>query len=415
MKARATFLILVLTFVVGGEMFGQTVSDSVIIDPTAVHIKPGHIAKDSMTQELEPLGIPKDRGLYLSTRDRLMQLHILGSVRFLALYDNELLDRKNAFNTYEIPVDNHKSRIPNYYSSLDQSRISFEVTRKTSGGNVFIRLESDFAGSNGYRIRHAYASFGNFLVGQTWSLFSNVSSLPLTVDTNGPSGAAKVRTPQIRFRLPIDSKNTFYAALEYSVTEVEAVDTTGLEVIELNPDLTVRWDRVFDFGKIQFSGMFTTVATKDADRNVRASIVVGGGFFGTVNINEFAKIDFQIAYGNAIARYVNVLDGQNLDTTYDPVEKKYKPLVSYGGFISYGYKWSKRINTSLSLGLAGVDVKKYQPSDAFRRSYSLSGDVFWKVVKGSRIGVEYSYGRRQDANNDAGDASRIAALFYYDF
>ena len=140
------------------------------------------------------------------------------------------------------------------------------------------RLEADFSGSKGYRIRHAYASFGNILIGQTWSLFSNVSTAPITVDSDGPAGIAGIRTPQVRYRMPLDRRTNLYVALEYSEADVEMVDSIRLELLDLHPDLTFRLDRDLDFGKLQLSGLLTTLAAKDSTKKIRSSLVAGVGF-----------------------------------------------------------------------------------------------------------------------------------------
>jgi hypothetical protein len=146
-----------------------------------------------------PLDIGQDRGLFILTPDQKMQLRILGSVRYLAVYDNVNFNSKNLFNTFFIPTPATGDKIPNYYNGLSQTRLGFEITRRTEKGNVFIRLETDFAGANGFRIRHAYGQINRILVGQTWSLFSHINALPSTVDFAGPTGSLHARTPQIRY------------------------------------------------------------------------------------------------------------------------------------------------------------------------------------------------------------------------
>ena len=89
------------------------------------------------------LDIAQNRGLFIVTPDRKLQLRIVGSVRYLAAYDNRKLESKNAFSTFEIPVGVQSVRFPNLYNGLDQTRLGFEVTRRTDAGNVFVRLETD--------------------------------------------------------------------------------------------------------------------------------------------------------------------------------------------------------------------------------------------------------------------------------
>ena len=202
-----------------------------------------------------PLDIAQNRGLFIVTPDKKMQLRILGSVRYLVVFDNINLPSKNDLNTSQIPTPSSGQKIPNYYNGLDQSRLGFEITRSTPNGNVFIRLETDFAGSNGFRIRHAYGQMNRFLLGQTWSLFSHINALPSMVDFSGPTGSVVVRTPQIRYSSAnLIGKMNFAFGLEYFPPDLDIPDSLQIEAFQLIPDITVRADRTFDWGSAQLSG-----------------------------------------------------------------------------------------------------------------------------------------------------------------
>jgi hypothetical protein len=173
-------------------------------------------ADTSKIIEDAPLDTGPDRGLFIVTPDQKMQLRILGSVRYLAVYDNVNFNSKNSFNTFFIPTPSGGDKIPNYYNGLSQTRLGFEIPRRTEIGNMFIRLETDFDGANGFRIRHAYGQINRVLSGQTWSLFSHVNSLPSTVDFAGPTGSIHSRTPQIRYSVPkLIGQTNFAFGLEY--------------------------------------------------------------------------------------------------------------------------------------------------------------------------------------------------------
>lgn len=116
-----------------------------------------------------PLDIAQNRGLIIVTPDQKMQLRILGSVRYFFIFDEIEMASKNAFNTHEIPTGEMNRPLFNYLNSLGQTRLGFEVPRHTGGKTMFIRLETDFAGPTGLRIRHAYGQYGCFLFGQTWT------------------------------------------------------------------------------------------------------------------------------------------------------------------------------------------------------------------------------------------------------
>lgn len=88
----------------------------------------------SKVVEDAPLDIAQNRGLFIVTLDRKMQLRLLGSVRYLIVFDDTELIDKNSFSTFDISTGDQNLKIPNYFNGLNQTRIGFEVTRSTPGG-----------------------------------------------------------------------------------------------------------------------------------------------------------------------------------------------------------------------------------------------------------------------------------------
>lgn len=97
-----------------------------------------------------------------------------------------------------LPVQPFDNTTPQrqFYVTARTSRFGVTTTTPTGIGDVGARLEADFnsPSPNGYstqlttngvtfRLRQAYATFGNFLVGQSWSTYMDLMSLPDTVET----------------------------------------------------------------------------------------------------------------------------------------------------------------------------------------------------------------------------------------
>lgn len=368
--------------------------------------------------EVSPLDIMANRGLYIMTPNGKMQLRILGSVRFSVLYDNVDFSNKKNFNTYYIPTGSNHVKLPNFSSSLGQSRLGFEVNRKLEEKNVFIRLEMDFNGNNeSFRIRHAYGQMGSFLVGQTWSLFSNVSSMPTMVDGNGPTGSVTLRTPQVRYSRT-NNKGTHWAvAMEYSSPDLNSqeIESSRSTSVQLIPDFTGRIVREGIFGEVQLSTVITSISMKDTTNKVTSSFGIGGSLSGTIDLTKKHKVLYQVTYGRSISHFITTFNGTGTDAIYNPETGKLESLTSLGTFASYGWHWTDDITTNASGGYAHLQNKSYQSGDAFKNSMSLSLDSFWTIVEGARIGLEYVYGHRWDKDGNSGGASRVWALFYYDF
>ena len=66
----------------------------------------------------------------------------------------------------------------------------------------FIEFGAGTSG-NAINLRHAYFSYGGLTVGQTWSLFMDLSAGSETVDLEGPNTQISSRHPLIAYTLPL--------------------------------------------------------------------------------------------------------------------------------------------------------------------------------------------------------------------
>lgn len=376
------------------------------------------ITPDTTHQDREnsPLDIGDDRGLYIMADKGMLQMRILGSVRFSAFYDFNYLESKNSFNTYEIKTGDDNYKLPNYYNSLNFSRLGFEVTRRTKKFDFFIRLEMDFAGTdNSFRIRHAYGQYGKFLIGQTWSLLCNVPALPANVDPNGPVGTIATRTPQLRINHKFNNRISSAFAIEYSLPDYTAPDTIQISFVQTIPNLAARVNLKGALGKHQIAGVIAPITGLEGSGAKNTTFGFGVSLSGIFDLKHSDQILYQATLGNAIAHFLNPFGGSGSDMAYDHLNQEFKGLGTYGGFISYGHHWPHNISSYFSFGIAALDNRDFQVGSDYNFSYDFSANAFWNVVEGLKVGLEVLYGQRFDVDNNSGDASRVWALFYYDF
>jgi len=363
-----------------------------------------------------PLDIAQNRGIFIVSPDRMVQLRILGSVRYLIVYDQLDLTDKNSFSTYGIPMGALNQTLPNYYNGLSQSRLGFEVTRKTDDGNVFVRLETDFAGANGFRIRHAYGQYGRGLVGQTWSLFSQINVMPSTVDFSGPTGGVSLRTPQIRYSAPKPILGMrFAASLEYVFPDFTIPDSLAIKTFQLVPDLVVRFDQNFDWGYWQVSGILPFLSARAP--NSELIIKTGWGVASSVSLKSWlgGRWFLQETADQGITRFINDISGNGLDVLIDfTASQAYLP-TSLGGYIGYEHTWKKGLSSNILYGAASVQPAYFTSPDSFLWGQTLRTNTFWDVVEGSKLGMEVIWGQRFNKDMAADQALRLNVLFYYDF
>ena len=410
-------LIIFMGFFVGPDMsYGQVADSTRVFLGSDFSLDSLHRDTTKIIEDAA-LDIAQDRGLFIVTPDRQMQLRILGSVRYLVVYDDRDLSSKNSLNTYQIDVGDQSQRIPNYYNGLNQSRLGFEVTRKTGKGNVFVRLETDFAGVNGFRIRHAYGQYGRFLFGQTWSLFSNITSLPATVGFGGPVGSISVRTPQIRFT----TWNVFFPGsivtlgLEYFKPDIFVPDTIIAKSFQVIPDITARIEKSLKWGSIQLSGIVPILSGMSEEGEYVFRPGWGLSFSTVINSWAAGKWYFQGAGGQAITRFFNDLSGQGLDLLFNPETGKSHLPFAYGTYFTYEHHWTARIFSNITYGLLIFQKEDFTPDDTYYRGNNFCLNTFWSIVEGSRLGLEYIHAFRTNKDGTKGRANRVNLLFYYDF
>ncbi|MDX5326537.1 MAG: hypothetical protein LPK80_09780 [Bacteroidota bacterium] len=405
---------LLLLFISGYPAVGQTEDPKKVVSSKTTQTT-GEATDTNRVVEDAPLDIAQNRGLFILTHDKKMQLRILGSVRYLVVYDDQPMPSKNGYRTTELDRES-KGLSPSYYNGLNQTRLGFEITRQISKGQeVFVRLETDFAGPNGYRIRHAYGQYSKFLFGQTWSLFSQVRALPATVDFNNPSGSITVRSPQIRFT-PSEKLYGMNVAmsLEYLIPDVVIPDSFNVETSKIFPDIAFRMDRTTSWGYFQISGVVPLLSAKGGDNYLVIKPGWGVATSAVIDSWKGGTWYLQLSGGMAISRFLNDLSGNGFDVLFGPGYQVVTPFA-YGGEVTYEHRWKPSLFSSLSFSATGLEVIDFlQPSD-FLYGYTIRTNTFCDIVDGARIGSELIYGVRRDHDLTATDGLRLNLLVYYDF
>jgi hypothetical protein len=297
-----------------------------------------------------------------------------------------------------------------------QSRLGVEVKLITLFGPVNMKLESDFLGSgNSLRIRHAYGILGNFLLGQTWSVFGDPSSIPNTVDLDGPNSSLGERTIQVRYE-PKKSFLNWTVAFESPNPDITNPDSLNLEpVFQSFPDVTARIKFEKNWGYMRVAGIFRSITVRNVDQSTKILAGYGGLFSGNVNFKKDLLANYQFILGKGISRYITGLTGKGQDVIFDPVQKENKLLNVMGGYFSLSRKWNKKMTSDLAFGLLRIFNLDFQSPDSFKESYYISCNMFYSVFVSSGIAIEYSFGKRINKDGNSGNANRVSFIGYMNF
>ena len=393
-------------------------SDTTVVKPVSAQDAGDYFQTDTLGHnELSPLDIQSNRGIYILSQDQLLQLRILGSVRVMFNGNDRNLESKTAFNPYEIPTGNNKAS-PNFYAGVSRTRLGLEITRRTKkAGDVFVRLEMDFSGgdNSSFRIRHAYGQFSHMIIGKTWSLFNNLSFAPATVNNGGPVGSSSQWTTQFRYFRSINKKMNWYAGIEYSSPDLDIPDSVIGTLVQVIPDFTARVNSMEDHFSWQASAVITTISGEDSIGDL--SYAFGYGVILGVKLVLKKHDYFYISFitGNSISHFINIFNGKGEDADYNSNTNNFKGNYVNSGYVAYERKLPHDLSASLSFGIAALTNHPFQLGNTFDYAYNVLLDAFWTPIPGARLGIEYAFGQRFDKDDSRGLANRVSILIYYDF
>ena len=144
------------------------------------------------------------------------------------------LGTDDRFVTSSIPVgDQQAGEEARTVYSPSASRFGLDLRSPFLKRTIRTFIEGDFAGpTNTFRLRHAFMQTSHWVVGQTWSTFSDPEAEPIGIDFEGLNAISLFRQPQIRYTLPLRAQLQLALALENP-----APDLTGAQGVNLHPRL----------------------------------------------------------------------------------------------------------------------------------------------------------------------------------
>ena len=309
---------------------------------------------------------------------------------------------------------------------VKQSRVNFGTDTILAGGDkLSTRFEIDFFGSvtgdqrisNTYApvLRHAYVTWHEWLVGQTWSNFMDVATLPEAVDFIGTTdGTTFVRQPQVRYTkggFSMSAENRETTILPYTVAGV-----AGARIVSddgMYPDLTARYAWKGKWGHFAVAGLLRELTHGDTITSTIDDATWSGALSLSGKFN-FGKDDLRwmALYGN-LGRYVAlnfatdaVLDANgNLDA-----------VDGYAGFIAYRHMWTDKLRSTVTYALESYDYDSILGnSTANASSDSWTVNIFYSPLPKLDVGAEYRHASAERENGDDGDLDRVQLTTKYSF
>lgn len=323
-----------------------------------------------------------------------------------------------------------------------ESRLWLKSFTPSSFGDINTYVEIDFLGDAGTstytpRLRHAYGSMGNFLAGQTWTTFLNVSSLPDTLDAGGSSGAiGPLRQPLVRWTQPFSWAGTpmeLQMALETPRSRLwvdprfdSSNANAGAGATSPNTDAyftSPNADRYPDLiARINFTPEWGNVSLATIGRQIRYTNNSGFqqetwgravNLSGKITTTGLDNIRFMTHYGNGDARYITA-SNTFADASLD-MRGNLDLVTTYGAMFSYQHWWSKQWHSTAAYGLTQADQADYVNPVLNQQTQSVNANLLWSPINQAMFGVEYSYGNRELIDGRNGNLQRLQFSARYNF
>ena len=322
--------------------------------------------------------------------------------------------------------------------SVKQSRFGIKGTMPTADGYDPITFKFEFdlfgtgvdAGQTTFRLRYAYGEWGQFLAGQTTSVFMDLDVFPNVIDYWGPNGMVFWRNVQFRWTPYRTGSNEFAIALEQPSNDVDSGQIreydpelgSNIQGNETMPNLAAHFKTKGDWGHVQVAGLLRDIGydTKGTQNNKPKGSVTGWGvnLSGTINTWGKDKILWQYVYGHGIASYMN--DGGvdlapkgRFPTETDPGNVSPEAIPLTGIVAYYDHYWNEKFSTSIGYSTTFVDNSNLQDGLAYTSGQYTSVNLLYYPVPNIMVGGEVLWGDLELNDGNTQDDTRVQFSVQY--
>lgn len=264
----------------------------------------------------------------------------------------------------------------------------------------------------GLTVRHAYATWNNWLAGQTWSNFQDVAALPDSVDFIGATdGTTFVRQAQIRYTK---------GAWSFSAENPETLLTPhggGARISSDDnslPDFTLRYTRRGDWGHFGIAGLFRQLKHENpAAAQDDAITGYGVSASGRFVLGPTDDIRYMLTAGRGINRYIGLAITN--DAALDAAGEL-DAIDALAGFVGWRHAYSPKFRTNLIYSRSQYDNDSTNTGLGITKSvHSMRANAIWTPLPKLDIGVELMYGERELESGADGDMTRLQLHARYSF
>lgn len=304
-----------------------------------------------------------------------------------------------------------KSTEDRFDTAVSTTRIGLDFKAPVQGADVGGKIEVDFRGSNeSVRIRHAYLTYNNWLVGQTTSSFLSGETTPEMLDFGSPLGIGTERTPMVRYSDKINANTQYLVGLEKGHSDNRL------------PVATAKVAHKFAEGKGTVTGraLLQEVRARTTDNVTENSpafddTAFGWGLAAGLNYKATEALTLNADYSHVkgddkFILYTNKNPRYTVDADNDLELNEFNAFT-----LGATYKFNPKLRSTLGYGAIFFDVNNKNSNSENDNLQQGWLNVMYNPVKPITFGAEYVYGEREVANGAKGKDNRIGVMAKYDF
>ncbi|MDX2421178.1 MAG: DcaP family trimeric outer membrane transporter [Amphritea sp.] len=264
-----------------------------------------------------------------------------------------------------------------------ESRFNFDIRRiKPGAPPLRAFVEGDFfTTSQQFRLRHAYMTVGDFLIGQTWTTLSFLEAMPYIIDFAAGDALFGGRTTQVRYTKSINNHWKYAVALEQlSFLGIEnPYNLPGQATTQL-PLLAMRTDYHWNTGVLFLGSSVAQLhwdggATGPSDDALQFDIVVAG----RQTIGKANYVTGEVAYGDGAGENIMAFAGSYANAVLE-ADGTLETIPAFSLLVGGGHKWNSKWSSNLSYAYGWLDTPDTRAPLALKRGGIGHLNLVWQPV-----------------------------------
>nr|WP_227543074.1 DcaP family trimeric outer membrane transporter [Acinetobacter indicus] len=352
------------------------------------------------------------------------EFNLYGNVRMDGSYQIEGGAKDMPYNQINgVALEGNAENSDRFRSTLAATRLGLDFKTQVGAEDVKGKLEVDFLGGNldSLRIRHAYLTYADWLIGQTWSNFAVPDYMPETADALAYAGGAVKRTPQVRYTAKFSPQTNLVVAAE---------DPKDNSITQRLPALTARLNHQFADNMSVSARAMGHEKRINSDEEMAWGVGLGAKY--DVTPSTTLKADYYhvkgdssfVSFANKGVAVTNLDDkGVITATSAIAAQSEFDSIT-----VGLTQKFNEKLRGTVGYGYMSFDqdADYLAATPADKRTgvnkdlWQAWANVFYSPIKPVSLGLEYVYGEREAVvpaanGSKTGEDNRINMVAIYNF